>query len=76
MRNDNNMPCIVEFDIGVEAEKEPSKRNDKNFEEFPLSKIGEINELYKKLQKESIGIADLETSKTKTRFVYEWNRNM
>jgi hypothetical protein len=73
--NSNSIQCIVEFDIDVEAEKS-SNENDKDFEEFPQSKIEEINEFYKKLQKESIGIADLETSKTKTRFVYEWPRNM
>jgi hypothetical protein len=70
LSDDSSIPCIVEFDIDVEAEK-PSDVNDKNFEEFPQSKIGEIDKLYKKLQDEKIGIADLETSKTKTRFVYE-----
>ncbi|MGN6348031.1 MAG: hypothetical protein ACTHKC_07070 [Candidatus Nitrosocosmicus sp.] len=47
MPNDNSMSCIVEFDIDVEAEKEPSNHNDKNFDEFSQSKIGEINELIK-----------------------------
>ncbi|MGN6623159.1 MAG: hypothetical protein ACTHKK_03365 [Candidatus Nitrosocosmicus sp.] len=64
-------PCIVEFYMDVEAEKEPSNETCKNFEEFLQSKIRDIDKLYKKLLKESIGIADLETSKTKTRFVYE-----
>ena len=74
--NDSSIPCIVEFDIDVEAEK-PSNENDNNkLKEFPQSKIGEIDELYKKWQDENIGITDLETSKTKTRFVYEWKHNV
>jgi len=37
--NDSILPCIVEFDIDVEAEGEPTdKKNDNNFEEFPQSK--------------------------------------
>ena len=59
------MPCIVEFDIDVKAEK-PSDEKDNNFEEFPQSRIGQINELYDKLQENSIGIANLELPKTKT----------
>ncbi len=67
------LPCIVEFDIDVKAEK-PFDENDDKFEEFPQSKIGEINKLYNTLQDKSIGIADLETSKTKTHFVYEYKK--
>jgi hypothetical protein len=62
--------------MDVEAEKEPSNETDKNFEEFLQFKIGDIDKLYKKLQKESIGIDDIEPSKTNTRFVYEWPSNI
>ena len=74
--DDSSIPCIVEFDIDVEAEKPSIENNDEKVEEFPQSKVGQIDELYKKLQDNSIGIADLETSKTKTRFVYEWKRTL
>ncbi len=67
------LPCIVEFDINVEAEK-PFNENDDTFKEFPESKIGEINKLYNMLQDKSIGIADLDTSKTKTQFVYDYKK--
>ena len=69
-----SLPCIVEFDIDVDAEK-PLNENDDKFKEFPQSKIGEIDKLYKKLQDDSINIADLKTTKTKTRFAYEWKHN-
>jgi hypothetical protein len=62
--------------MDVKAEKEPSNETCKNFEEFLQSKIGDIDKLYKKLQKKSIGIADLETSKIKTRFAYEWKHDI
>ena len=74
--DDSILPCIVEFDIDVDSEDQPSNENDDNFEEFPQSKIGEIDELYKKLQNDDIGIADLKTSKTKTCFVYEWKHTI
>jgi hypothetical protein len=69
--DESTLPCIVEFDIDVDSEQQPSNENDDKFKEFPQSKIGQIDELYKKLQGKSIGFADLESSKTKTRFVYE-----
>jgi hypothetical protein len=72
---DNSSPCIVEFDLDVDAEK-PSNDNDDKFEEFPQSKMAKIDKLYKNLQGESIDIADLKASKTKTRFVYEWKHDM
>ena len=72
--NYSRLPCIVEFDIDVKAEKEPADENDNNFEEFPQSKVGQIDELYKKLQDESIGIANLKPPKTKTEFVYDYTK--
>jgi len=67
---ERSIPCIVEFDIGVEAEKPSNNENDDKFEEFPQSKVLEIDHLYEKLQDKTIGIANLESSKTKTQFVY------
>ena len=46
---DSSLPCIVEFDIDVKAEK-PLNNNDDPFIEFPQSKIEQIDELYDKLQ--------------------------
>lgn len=70
----NDLPCIVEFDIDVNAD-EQDKENENTFEEFPQSKIEEINKLYNVLQAKNIGIANLETTKTKTQFVYWWKNN-
>ena len=71
--NNTDLPCIVEFDIDVEAEK-PFNENENTFEEFPQSKNGEANKLYDILQNKSIGVAKLETSKTKTQFVYDYRK--
>jgi hypothetical protein len=72
---DSSLPCIVEFDIDVKAEK-PLNKNGDPFIEFPQSKIGKIDELYNKLQDKNIGIANLEPPKTKTEFAYGWNPNI
>ena len=58
----------------LRPKKEPLNKNDNNFEEFPQSKVGQIDELYKKLQDESIGIANLKPPKTKTEFVYDYTK--
>jgi len=71
--DDSSLPCIVEFDIDVDAEK-PLNENDDKFKEFPQSKIGEIDKLYKKLQEESVGIANLKPPKTKTEYVYDYTK--
>jgi len=71
---DSSLPSIIEFDIDVKAEKEPLNKNDNNFEEFPQSKVGDIDKLYKKLQEENIGIAILKPPKTKTEFAYDYTK--
>jgi len=66
------MYCRIGLD--VEAEKPTNENNNRTFEEFPKSKIEEINKLYSTLQGKNIGIADIETSKTKTQFVYDYRK--
>jgi hypothetical protein len=63
LSNDNSIPCIVEFDIDVEAEKEPSIETDKNFDEFSQSKIGEINELIKSCKMKTLTLQTLRLRK-------------
>lgn len=63
-------PIIAEFDIDVEA-KDLTDSN--NFEEFPPSKISQINNFYMAFQTEG-GIVDLDTSKTKTQYVYDFGK--
>ena len=70
-----DLPKIIELDIDVEAEK-PLTENDNIFEEFPISKVEPINELYTTLQDKNIGVVDLETSKTKTDLAYEWKHEV
>ena len=71
--NNKNLPCIVEFGIDIEAEK-PFSENENAFEEFPESKIEGVNKLFSTLQDKSIGIADFETSITKTQFVCDYRK--
>ncbi|MDF0682521.1 MAG: hypothetical protein P0116_16305 [Candidatus Nitrosocosmicus sp.] len=63
----NKSPIIAEFDIDVEAK---DLTDSDNVEEFPQSKISQINDFYMAFQTEE-GIVDLDTSKTKTQYVYD-----
>lgn len=62
-------PIIAEFDIDVKA-KDLTNSDEIQSNEFPPSKIHEINKLYMALQGEK-SIVDLDTSKTKTQYVYD-----
>jgi hypothetical protein len=65
-------PVIVELDFDCNA-KEITESNQISLEEFPLSLVKNVNNLYSSLQRESI--VDLAISKTKTEFAYEYKRN-
>jgi hypothetical protein len=60
-------PVIVELDFDCNAQ-ETAKPNQMSLEEFPLSLIKNVNNLYSSLQREKI--VDLGISKTKTEFAY------
>jgi hypothetical protein len=63
-------PAIIELDFDCNAQENPE--SDKlSLEEFPLSLIRNVNNLYSSLQRESI--VDLTISKTKTEFAYGTN---
>jgi hypothetical protein len=61
------IPVIVELDFDCNAQ-EIAKSNPMYLEEFPLSLIKNVNNLYSSLQSENI--VDLAISKTKTEFAY------
>ena len=63
-------PVIVELDFDCNAQ-EIAKSNQMYLEEFPLSLIKNVNNLYSSLQREKI--VDLGISKTKTDFAYGLN---
>jgi hypothetical protein len=63
-------PIIVELDFDCNA-KEISNSNQMYLEEFPLSLIKNVNNLYSSLQRERF--VDLSISKTKTEFAYGSN---
>jgi hypothetical protein len=63
-------PLIVELDFDCNAQ-EISKSNQMSLEEFPLSLIKNVNNLYSSLQRERF--VDLSISKTKTEFAYRLN---
>lgn len=60
-------PVIVELDFDCNAQ-EIAKSNQISLEEFPLSLIKNVNNLYSSLQRETF--VDLDISKTKTEFAY------
>ena len=68
----SKLPIIAEFDIDVKA-KDLTNSDEIQSNEFPPSKIHEINEFYMVLQGEK-SIVDLDTSKTKTQYVYDFGR--
>jgi hypothetical protein len=63
-------PAIVELDFDCIAIENPES-NQTALEEYPLSVIRNVNNLYASLQRESI--VDLAISKTKTEFAYDSN---
>ena len=63
-------PVIVELDFDCNAQEIP-KSNQMYLEEFPLSLIKNVNNLYSSLQREKF--IDLGISKTKTDFAYGLN---
>jgi hypothetical protein len=60
-------PAIVELDFDCNAQ-ETAESNQISLEEFPLSLIKNVNNLYSSLQRETF--VDLDISKTKTEFAY------
>ena len=68
----NELPIIAEFDIDVEA-KNLTNSDEIRSKEFPPSKIHKINKFYMILQGEE-SIVNLDTSKTKTQYVYEFGK--
>ena len=68
----NELPIIAEFDIDVEA-KNLTNSYEIRSKEFPPSKIHKINKFYMILQGEE-SIVNLDTSKTKTQYVYEFGK--
>jgi hypothetical protein len=60
-------PVIVELDFDCDAQK-IAESNRISLEEFPLSLIKNVNNLYSSLQRETF--VDLDISKTKTEFAY------
>ena len=65
----NKVPLIVEFDIHVKA-NESSEDNRTSLHTFSSPFSEEIEKFYRALQNESI--ADLNASKTKTEYVYNY----
>ena len=63
-------PVIVELDFDCNAQ-EIVESNQKSLEEFPLSLIKNVGNLYSSLQRERF--VDLAISKTKTEFAYGSN---
>jgi hypothetical protein len=63
-------PVIVELDFDCNAQ-EITRSNQISLEEFPLSLIKKVNNLYSSLQRERF--VDLAISKTKTEFAYGSN---
>jgi hypothetical protein len=64
----NRIPDIVEFDIDIESPTNNGTLSD----EFPSSLLEETNTFYKALQNDPI--ADLSAKTTKTKFIYEYEK--
>ena len=68
--NDERIPLIVEFTFDYKTNKRKDNTDKLLMEEFPLSRIRRAYEFYHALQDSRI--VDLESSKTKTCFAYDY----
>ena len=68
--NDEN-PVIAEFDIDVDADNSTISEGGQP-EEFPESRVGDINKFYNALQTEDI--VDKDSPTTKTEYVYNYKK--